>query len=119
MSELTIWHIIVLYVLLFFFFLPTIVAVQRGHQSGAAIFLLNFFLGLTVLGWFIALLWAFSAKTQPVVIVNNITQMMPESNEARLLSATPVPVSYDEEHPQRSHPRWVEETDRKIFDPKW
>lgn len=39
------------------FFLPTIIAVARGHNT-LAIFLLNFFFGWTVIGWFWALIWA-------------------------------------------------------------
>ena len=39
------------------FFLPTIIAFSRGHNA-LAIFLLNFFFGWTVIGWFWALIWA-------------------------------------------------------------
>lgn len=39
-------------------FLPTIIAAFRGAQSIVGIFLLNFFLGWTVIGWVIALIWA-------------------------------------------------------------
>jgi hypothetical protein len=39
------------------FFLPAIIAIARG-QSALAIFLLNFFFGWTVIGWFWALIWA-------------------------------------------------------------
>lgn len=90
-------------VLLFIYFFPAVVARWRGHQSTMAIFVLNLFLGWTVLGWVVALVWAASAKTQPVII-----QML-GNNEARLLR-------YDEEErPQRSHWRWMEALDRKIF----
>ena len=40
------------------YFLPTIIAVQRSHQQGNAIFLLNLLLGWTFLGWVIALIWS-------------------------------------------------------------
>jgi len=43
------------------FFLPTIIAMARGHNA-LAIFLLNFFLGWTVLGWFWALIWSVTDK---------------------------------------------------------
>lgn len=39
------------------YFLPTVIASNRGHHV-AGILLLNFFLGWTVIGWFILLLWA-------------------------------------------------------------
>ena len=44
-------------ILLAMFFLPTIIAATRGHNA-VAIFLLNFFFGWTVIGWFWALIWA-------------------------------------------------------------
>lgn len=40
------------------YFLPTIVARQRGHKNHVAIFVLNFFTGWTFLGWVVALVWA-------------------------------------------------------------
>ena len=45
------------------YFLPTIVALARGHLSTLAIFLLNLLLGWTLLGWLIALIWSFSGFT--------------------------------------------------------
>lgn len=40
-------------------FLPTIVARHRKHKNIKAIFVLNLFLGWTLLGWVAALVWAF------------------------------------------------------------
>jgi hypothetical protein len=39
-------------------FLPTIIAALRHGRSVVGIFLLNLFLGWTVIGWVIALIWA-------------------------------------------------------------
>jgi len=39
------------------YFLPTILASNRGH-SVAGVLLLNLFFGWTVIGWFALLLWA-------------------------------------------------------------
>jgi hypothetical protein len=39
-------------------FLPTIIAALRNGRSVVGIFLLNLFLGWTVIGWVIALVWA-------------------------------------------------------------
>lgn len=41
-----------------FYFLPTLVAFSRQHKNKLAIFLLNLFLGWTVLGWVGSLVWA-------------------------------------------------------------
>ena len=54
------------------YFLPTIVASNRGHESAGAIFFLNLLLGWTMLGWVVAFVWAFTNPTH--VVVNNQTQ---------------------------------------------
>lgn len=41
------------------YMLPTIEAKLRGHTNIASIALVNFFLGWTLLGWVVALVWAF------------------------------------------------------------
>lgn len=43
------------------YFLPLIVAWLRGHHNKASIFLLNLFIGWTVIGWIVALIWSASA----------------------------------------------------------
>lgn len=50
---------IILFILsLALYFLPTIIALLRGHRNSLAIFLLNFFLGWTFFGWVVALVWS-------------------------------------------------------------
>jgi len=51
--------------LLWLYFLPAVLAHRRAHQHEPAILLLNLFFGLTVIGWFIALIWA---STAPVTL---------------------------------------------------
>ena len=46
------------------YFIPTMVALSRGHHQSTAIVMLNILLGWTLLGWVIAIVWAVSA-TQP------------------------------------------------------
>lgn len=46
------------------YFLPGILAHIRGHHQENAIVLLNLFLGWTILGWIIALVWAATAVRQ-------------------------------------------------------
>lgn len=50
------------------YWLPTIIAVVRQAHSALGIFLLNFFLGITVVGWIIALIWALSADNRAVIV---------------------------------------------------
>jgi len=40
------------------YFLPSIVALARSKRDIAAIVLLNLFLGWTIIGWVVALVWA-------------------------------------------------------------
>jgi hypothetical protein len=40
------------------YFIPTIIAISRHNRNTLGIFLLNFFLGWTFLGWIAALIWA-------------------------------------------------------------
>jgi hypothetical protein len=40
------------------YFLPTIIAFARSKRDTGAILLLNFFLGWSVIGWIVALIWA-------------------------------------------------------------
>ena len=41
------------------YFLPSLVAFARDKRDTTSIVLLNFFLGWSVIGWVIALVWAF------------------------------------------------------------
>jgi len=43
-----------------FYFLPTLVAWNRHKRNTVAIFLLNLFLGWTLVGWVVSLVWAVS-----------------------------------------------------------
>jgi hypothetical protein len=49
------------------YFLPSLIALARDKRDKLSIFLLNFFLGWSVIGWVVALIWA--VKTDPVVLV--------------------------------------------------
>jgi Superinfection immunity protein len=49
------------------YFLPSIIALGRNKRDITAIMLLNFFLGWTMIGWVVALVWA--VKTDVPVVV--------------------------------------------------
>ena len=51
----------------FMYFLPSIIALARSKHDILAIFLLNLFLGWSVIGWIVALVWA--AKHDHVVVL--------------------------------------------------
>ncbi len=50
--------ILIVFVLTFIYFIPSIIAKQREHYDTWAIFITNLFLGWTFLGWVISLIWA-------------------------------------------------------------
>ncbi len=49
------------------YFLPTIIALIKSKRDTVAILLLNLFLGWSVIGWIIALVWA-ARNDAPVVV---------------------------------------------------
>jgi hypothetical protein len=44
------------------YLLPAGVAMLRGRKNTTSIFVLNFFLGWTLLGWVVSLVWALKAE---------------------------------------------------------
>ena len=52
-------------VLILLYFLPAIIG--RDKRDATGIFLLNLFLGWTVIGWIVALVWACAAERNPQV----------------------------------------------------
>ena len=49
---------------LLMYFLPGVVAAARKHKNTSAIVVLNLFLGWTLIGWIIALIWSFTDNTE-------------------------------------------------------
>jgi hypothetical protein len=50
------------------YFLPSIIALTRSKRNTLSIFLLNFFLGWTLVGWVVALVWAVKADDYPAPV---------------------------------------------------
>jgi len=53
----------IIFIWLVIYFLPTIIATIRKNSSTFAIFALNFLLGWSFIAWVIALIWAFSGDS--------------------------------------------------------
>lgn len=47
------------------YLLPSLVASYRRHANGMSIFVINLFLGWTLIGWVAALAMSFSANVRP------------------------------------------------------
>ena len=56
--------VIAVIVLFSCYFMPAIIALLRDKCGAGGVALVNFFLGWTVIGWLLALVWAFSGKTR-------------------------------------------------------
>ena len=54
--------LMILMILLIIYFLPALIACAHLHTKTASITIINIFLGWTLLGWVLALSWAFSEK---------------------------------------------------------
>ncbi|MGD9894852.1 MAG: superinfection immunity protein [Dehalococcoidia bacterium] len=61
--------VIALLFLLGLYFLPTIIAGARSRRNSGSIFALNLFLGWSLIGWVIALVWALSSDQPTQVVV--------------------------------------------------
>ena len=48
------------------YLIPFLISMGRNGRSTTLIFVLNFFMGWTVIGWIIALIWAFLSQPNPV-----------------------------------------------------
>jgi len=56
--------ILLIFLAIIVYFLPTIVASSNKHLNTTAIAVLNILLGWTLLGWVIALVWAFTKQAE-------------------------------------------------------
>lgn len=78
----TLWAFILGALGLGIYFVPVIVASNRGHNSGPGIFVLNLFLGWTLIGWVIALVWAITGgKGDSTCETNNYKYSSPLHNQ--------------------------------------
>lgn len=78
---MTILPLVIIFLVIYF--LPTIYGYD--HRNSTSIFILNLFLGWTLIGWVIALIWAFSNDKKVVVVRESINQESSFSDEIRKL----------------------------------
>jgi hypothetical protein len=60
---------VVLLIILILYFLPFIVALMRSHRQTASVFVVNLFLGWSLIGWVVALAMAVSSQGEKTIIV--------------------------------------------------
>jgi hypothetical protein len=59
---LVLWQ--VCFVITVIYLLPGIIASARSHRSAISIWIITIFTGWTVVGWLVALVWAFSSNVK-------------------------------------------------------
>jgi len=64
MGKVGISELLVLFIGVLFYFLPAFIASNRRAADRTGIFLLNFFLGWTGLGWIGSLIWAIAGRKE-------------------------------------------------------
>lgn len=47
---------------IFFYLLPSVLAVSRNHKNAAPIVVINILLGWTLIGWVVSLAWSLTNK---------------------------------------------------------
>ena len=50
------------FIIVVFYFLPTIIALLRKHKNVLAIFIVNLLTGVSIIGWVVALVWSVIRK---------------------------------------------------------
>ncbi len=68
-----------------FYFIPSIIALLRMKKNLVAIIALNTFLGWSVIGWVVSLVWSLSSDAKPArIIVNQQTPITKEDGIDKL-----------------------------------
>ncbi len=67
------------------YFIPSVIALLRMKRNLVAIIALNFFLGWSLIGWVISLVWSLSSDSKPArIIVNQQTPKVEENGVDKL-----------------------------------
>jgi hypothetical protein len=77
-------NIVAMVLFLTVYLVPTMVAVSRRHVNAMSILLTNIYLGFTVIGWIIALIWAFS-NTASMIVGGGQAQAVPAASNKKAL----------------------------------
>ena len=62
--------VLIVFVCLVLYLLPSLVARHRKHKNGIPILLINICLGWSVIGWLIALIWSASSYVEETQFIN-------------------------------------------------
>ena len=73
--------IIIIIVGAIIYFTPSILALLRGKKNTIAIMALNLFLGWTLIGWVVSLVWSLSSNPKPAKIIVNQQNVKADEDE--------------------------------------
>ncbi|GAA4274832.1 superinfection immunity protein [Aquimarina gracilis] len=76
------------------YFIPSIIALLRMKKNLIAIIALNFFLGWSLIGWVVSLVWSLSSDSKPQKIIVN--QQIPKTKEDSIDKLTKLKKLLDE-----------------------
>jgi hypothetical protein len=71
------------------YFVPTVIAFVKNKANKVAILVLNIFLGWSLIGWVVALVWAVSEEPKQVVLQQTFMQPMPHEGSSQSLDVPP------------------------------
>lgn len=90
------WLLILGFLAISLYLLPTTVAIRRKHPNAVAIFVFNTLLGWSFIGWAVAMVWAFSntrvaATATPPLGAKNSSNPVPSNGQASAEQLKPCP----------------------------
>ena len=83
MGRIGIQEILIIIIPLIIYFIPSIVG--RKQRNFNSILLLNIFLGWSIIGWVVALIWAVSKEKKETLIVNSSQSVSDELQKLKQL----------------------------------
>ena len=83
MGRIGLHEILIIIIPLIIYFIPSIVG--RKQRNFTSILLLNIFLGWTLIGWVVALIWAVSKEKKKTIVVNSSNSISDELQKLKQL----------------------------------
>lgn len=67
---------VLLYILAFLYFIPTVIGIIRKHHNLIGLIALNVLLGWTVIGWVGALIWSLLRSSKSQTVIHHYTETL-------------------------------------------
>lgn len=83
MGRIGLQEIFIIIIPLIIYFIPSIIG--RKQRNFTSILLLNIFLGWTLIGWVVALIWAVSKEKKETIVVNSSNSISDELKKLKQL----------------------------------